>query len=221
MGLEGYYRRFVRDFSKIAAPLTRLTRKNVKYLWTDECEESFNKLKECLTNAPVLVLPSGSDGYTVYCDVSRMGLDCVLVQHGRVVAYASRQLKNHEQNYPTHDFEMATLVFTLKIWRHYLYGETCEIFTNHKSLKCIFQQSYLNLKQQRWMELVKDYDCTISYHPSKANVVADALSRKSIGSLAHIAEIRRPLICELHELEANGISLGICKKGALLAHFQA
>ena len=96
----------------------------------------------------------------------------------RVVAYASRQLKKHKQNYPTHDLEMAALVFALKIWRHYLYGVTCEIYTDHKSLKYIFQQRDLNLRQRRWLELLKDYDCSILYHPGKANVVADALSRK-------------------------------------------
>ena len=120
------------------------------------------------------------------------------MQHGKVVAYASRQLKKHEQNYPTHDLEMAAVVFALKIWRHYLYGETCEIYTVHKSLKYIFEQRDLNLRQRRWLELLKDYDCTILYHPGKANVVADALSRKSMGSLGHISLERRPLVRELH-----------------------
>lgn len=162
-------------------------------------EESFNKLKGCLTIAPVLILPTGPGGYVVYCDASRVGLGGVLMQHGKVVAYASRQLKKHEQNYPTHDLEMASVVFALKIWRHCLYGDTCEVYADHKSLKYIFQQRDLNLRQRRWMELLKDYDCTILYHPGKANVMADALSRKSMGSLAHIAEVRRPLIYELHE----------------------
>ena len=119
--------------------MTRLTQKNVKFVWTDKCEEHFLQLKELLTSAPILTLPSGDESYTVYCDASRVGLGCVLMQSGRVVAYASRQLKKHEQNYPTHDLEMATVVFALKIWRHYLYGVTCEIYTNHKSLKYIFQ----------------------------------------------------------------------------------
>ena len=126
----------------------------------------------------------------------------VLMQHGRVIAYASRQLKRHEQNYPTHDLEMAAVIFALKIWRHYLYGETCEIYTDHKSLKYIFQQKDLNLRQRRWMELLKDYDYTILYHPGKANVVADALSRKSMGSLAHIVEVRRPVMKEFQDLLA-------------------
>ena len=129
----------------------------------------------------------------MYCDASRVGLGCVLM-HGKVIAYALRQLKKHEQNYPTHDLEMTAVVFALKIWRHYLYNVTCEIYTDHKSLKYIFQQRDLNLRQRRWLELLKDYDCSILYHPSKANVVADALSRKSAGSLAHISIERRPII---------------------------
>ena len=101
------------------------------------------------------------------------------MQHGKVIAYASRQLKKHEQNYPTHDLEMAAVIFALKIWRHYLYGETCEIFTDHKSLKYIFQQRNLNMRQRRCMELPKDYDYTIQFHQGRVNVVADDLSRKS------------------------------------------
>jgi len=221
LGLAGYYRRFIKDFSKIAAPLTKRTQKNVQFQWSDDCEESFQKLKDCLTSAPVLVLPSGSGGFSVYCDASRVGLGCVLMQHGHVIAYASRQLKKHEQNYPTHDLEMAAVVFALKIWRHHLYGETCEIYTDHKSLKYIFQQKDLNLRQRRWMELLKDYDCTILYHPGKANVVADALSRKSMGSLAHIAPIRRPLVEEIHELERSGVQLEIREPQTFLAHVKA
>ena len=141
----------------------------------------------------------------MYCDASRVGLGCVLMQNGRVVAYASRQLKKHEKNYPTHDLEMAAVVFALKIWRHYLYGATCKIYTDHKSLKYIFQQRDLNLRQRRWLELLKDYDCSILCHPGKANVVADALSRKSAGSLAHISTERRPIIKELHDLIDQGL----------------
>ena len=133
---------------------------------------------------------------------------------------ASRQLKKHEQNYPTHDLEMAAVVFALKIWRHYLYGETCEIYTDHKSLKYIFEQKDLNLRQRRWMELVKDYDCSILYHPGKANVVADALSRKSLGSLAHIQVERRPIVQELQQVENDGIQLQIAEPGMFLAHVE-
>ena len=120
----------------------------------------------------------------MYSDASRIGLGCVLMQDGKVVEYASRQLKPHEQNYPTHDLELAAVVFTLKIWLHYLYGEKCRIFTDHKSLKYLLTRKELNLRQRRWLELFKDYDCIVDYHPRKANVVADALSRKMIFGLS-------------------------------------
>ena len=123
----------------------------------------------------------------MYCDASRAGLGCVLMQSERVVAYGSRQLKNHEQNYPTHDMDLAAVVFTLKIWRHYLYGKEFEVYSYHKSLKYIFTQRDLNMRQRRWIEFLEDYDFTLHYHPGKANVVANALSRKSRGALASIA----------------------------------
>ena len=123
----------------------------------------------------------------MYCDASRAGLGCVLMQSGRVVAYGSRQLKNHERNYPTHEMELAVVVFVLKIWPHYLYGEEFEVYSDHKSLKYIFMQRDLNMRQRRWMEFLEDYDFTLHYHPGKENVVADALSRKSRGELASIA----------------------------------
>ncbi|KAL4012974.1 hypothetical protein IC575_025123 [Cucumis melo] len=130
----------------------------------------------------------GSGNFVIYSDASKKGLGCVLMQQGKVVAYASRQLKIHEQNYPTHDLELAAVVFALKIWRHYLYGEKIQIYTDHKSLKYFFTQKELNLRQRRWLELVKDYDCEILYHPGKANVVADALSRKVAHSAALITK---------------------------------
>ena len=126
-------------------------------------------------------------GYIIYCDSSRAGLRCVLMQSGRVVAYGSHQLKNHEQNYPTHDMEMAAVLFALKIWRHYLFGEKFEVYSDHKSLKYIFTQRDLNMRQRGWMEFLEDYDFTLHYHPGKANVVADTLSRKSRGALDSIA----------------------------------
>ena len=114
---------------------------------------------------------------------------------------------------------MADVVFALKIWRHYLYGVTCEIYTDHKSLKYIFQHRDLNLRQRRWLELLKDYDCSILYHPGKANVVADALSRKSAGSLAHISTERKPIIKELHDLIDQGLQWKVTKK-CLIAQFR-
>ena len=133
-----------------------------------------------LVKAPVLTQPTSGKEYTFYSDASGIGLGCVLMQDGKVVAYASRQLKPHEQNYPTHDLQLVAVVFSLKIWQHYLYGEKCRIYTNHKSLKYLLMQKELNLRQRRWVELFKDYDCIIVFHPEKANVVADALSGSNV-----------------------------------------
>ena len=216
LGLAGYYRKFVKGFSKIAAPLTKLTRKDVKYDWVDACQQSFEELKGRLTSAPVLALPNGRDGFVVYIDASRQGLGCVLMQNDRVIAYASKQLKKHEENYPTHDLELATVVFALKIWRHYLYGVPCRIFTDHKSLQYIFTQKELNLRQRRWLELIKDYDCTIEYHLGKANVVADALSRRPESSLSHMSSSYLPLLVDMRAL---GVILEVEDSGALLATF--
>jgi hypothetical protein len=120
---------------------------------------------------------------------------------GKVIAYASRQLKTYERNYPTHDLELAAVVFALKIWRHYLYGECCEIYTDHKSLKYFFTQKELNMRQRRWLELLKDYDCTINYHPGKANVVADALSRKNVaGSVSAMFTMKKELLLDLERV---------------------
>ncbi|KAA3483464.1 DNA/RNA polymerases superfamily protein [Gossypium australe] len=182
LGLAGYYRRFVEGFSLIAAPLTKLLRKGVPFVWTEKQQENFDKLRKILTEAPVLVQPEAGKLFTVYCDASHTGLGCVLMQEGKVVAYASRQLRPHEVNYPTHDLELAAVVFALKIWRHYLYREKSIVYTDHKSLRYLLTQKDLNLRQHRWIELLKDYDCSIEYHPGKANVVADALSRKGTSS---------------------------------------
>ncbi|XP_073019359.1 uncharacterized protein [Primulina eburnea] len=167
LGLAGYYRRFIADFSKIALPLTSLTRKAIKFEWTIECQQAFQTLKDKLTSAPVLVLPCGTEDFVVYTDASKQGLGAVLMQRGKVIAYASRQLKEYEKNYPTHDLELAA---------------------------------------RRWLELVKDYDCTISYHPGKANVVADALSRKSSYLLGSM--IQKPLLLDLQRNEITLVSLG-------------
>ncbi|GJX53424.1 putative reverse transcriptase domain-containing protein [Tanacetum coccineum] len=150
LGLVGYYRRFIANFSKIAKPLTSLTKKNLKCVWGMEQEEAFHTLKNNLCDAPILTLPDGVEDFIVYCDALNQGLGCVLMQRGKVIAYASRQLKIHGKNYTTHDLELGAVVFTLKTWMHYL----------------------------RWIELFSDYECEIRYHPGKANVVADALSRK-------------------------------------------
>lgn len=158
LGLAGYYRRFVRDFSRLAAPLTRLTRKGVRFVWSEACERSFQELKTRLTTVRVLIILKRGLGYTVYCDASQDGLGCVLMQRGKVVAYDSRQLKTHEKNYPTHDLELATVIFALKNLRHYLYSKKFEVFSYHKSLKYLFSQKDLNLRQRWWMEFMEDYD---------------------------------------------------------------
>ncbi|GJU41443.1 putative reverse transcriptase domain-containing protein [Tanacetum coccineum] len=178
LGLAGYYRRFIEGFSKIAKPMTKLTQKKVKFEWGDKQEAAFQLLKQKLCSAPILALPEGSEDFIVYCDASIKGLGAVLMQREKVISYASRQLKIHEKNYTTHDLELGAVVFALKIWRHYLYGTKCTVFTDHKSLQHILDQKELNMRQRRWLELLSDYDCDIRYHPGKANVVADALSRK-------------------------------------------
>ncbi|KAL0544915.1 hypothetical protein IC582_020045 [Cucumis melo] len=206
LGLAGYYRGFVENFSRIATPLTQLTRKRAPFVWSKACEDIFQILKQKLVTAPVLTVPDGSGSFVIYSDASKKGLGCVLMQQGKVVAYASRQLKSHEQNYPTHDLELAAVVFALKIWRHYLYGEKIQIFTDHKSLKYFFTKKELNMRQRRWLELVKDYDCEILYHPGKANVVADALSRKVSYSTALITR-QAPLHRDLERAEI-AVSVG-------------
>ncbi|GKC61027.1 putative reverse transcriptase domain-containing protein [Tanacetum coccineum] len=143
-------------------------------------ENTFQLIKQKLCSAPILALPEGSEDFVVYCDASHKGLGVVLMQREKVIAYASRQLKVHEKNYTTHDLELGLVVFALKIWRHYLYGTRCIVFTDHKSLQHILDQKELNMRQRRWLELLSDYDCDIRYHPGKANVVADALSQAQI-----------------------------------------
>ncbi|GKB87819.1 hypothetical protein Tco_0960091 [Tanacetum coccineum] len=172
LGLAGYYRRFIKGFSKIAKPMTKLTQKSVKFDWSEKAKAAFQLLKKKLCSAPILALP----------------------RREKVIAYASRQLKIHENNYTTHDLELGGVVFALKMWRHYLYGTKCVVFTDHKSLQHILDQKELNMRQRRWLELLSDYDCKIRYHPGKANVVADALSRKERIKPLHV----RALVITIH-----------------------
>ncbi|WVZ70259.1 hypothetical protein U9M48_018936 [Paspalum notatum var. saurae] len=201
LGLAGYYRRFIKDFSKIAKPMTALTQKNAKFAWSSKCEEAFGTLKTLLTSAPVLAQPDITKPFDVYYDASGSGLGCVLMQEGRVIAYASCQLRKHEVNYPTHDLELLAVVYALKKWRHYLLGNTCHIYTDHKSLKYIFTQPELNMRQRRWLELIKDYDLEVYYHPGKANVVADALSRKAHCNFIEARPTVRVLCREIGDIE--------------------
>ncbi|KAJ4974497.1 hypothetical protein NE237_007671 [Protea cynaroides] len=163
LGLAGYYRRFVEDYSKISVPLTRLTKKGEKFIWTKECEKCFQTLKSRLVSAPILTIPAPDHPFTLYTDASGLGLGCMLMQGEQVIAYASRQLKEHEKNYPTHDLELAAVIHAIKTWRHYLYGEKFLIKSDHKSLTYLFTQKDLNMSQRRWLELLKDYNCDIQY----------------------------------------------------------
>ncbi|KAK1662002.1 hypothetical protein QYE76_050161 [Lolium multiflorum] len=158
--------------------------------------------------APILIMPDITKPFDVYCDASKTGLGCVLMQEGKVVSYLSRQLKQHEQNYPTHDLELAAVVLALKVWRHYLMGNRCEIYSDHKSLKYIFTQKELNMRQRRWIELIKDYDMEIHYHPGKANVVADALSRLPCQLNSMIAIEQPSLYQEFEQFRLELVSEG-------------
>ncbi|GJV17215.1 putative reverse transcriptase domain-containing protein [Tanacetum coccineum] len=178
--LVGYYRRFIKGFSKVARPITKLTQKKVAFEWGDKQEAAFQTLKDKLCSAPILALPQGAEDFIVYCDVSHKGLGVILMQNEKVIAYASRQLKIHEKNYTSHDLELGAVVFALKIWRHYLYGTKCIVFTNYKSLQHILDQKELNMRQCRWLKLLSDYDCEIRYHPGKGNVVADVILEAQI-----------------------------------------
>ncbi|GJU77304.1 putative reverse transcriptase domain-containing protein [Tanacetum coccineum] len=153
LGLAGYYRRFIEGFSKIAKPMTKLTQKKVKFEWGDKQEAAFQLLKQKLCSAPILALPEGSEDFIAYCDASKKGLGAVLMQREKC---------------SSQDFRGTILVR----------NQCTVVFTDHKSLQHILDQKELNMRQRRWLELLSDYDCDIRYHPGKANVVADALSRK-------------------------------------------
>jgi hypothetical protein len=151
--------------------MTELFTKGKTFEWTPRREDSFQELKKRLTMSPFLTMPKMEKLFLIYCDASGHGLGCVLMQDGHVVAYDSRLLRKHEEKYLTHDLELAVVVHALKIWRYYIIGKRCEVYSDHKSLKYIFTQPDLNLRQRRWLELIKDYDLGINYHPGKANVV--------------------------------------------------
>lgn len=163
LGLGGYYRRFIQDFSKINVPLTHLTRKGVDFCWGPEQQATFETIRQNLCEAPLLTLPKDVEDFVVYFDASITGLGSVLMQCGRVIVYASRQLKSHEGQYPTHDLELVAVVFSLQFWRHYLYRFRCTIYMDHKSLRCLMDQPNLNMRHHRCLDVVKDYDCEISY----------------------------------------------------------
>jgi hypothetical protein len=210
LGLADYYRRFIPDFSRIAKPMTKLLKKGAKFVWGQKCEDAFHTLRQHLTTTPVLAQPDSGKPFDVYCDASSTGLGCVLMQDNRVIAYASRALRPQEKNYPTHDLELAGVVHALKMWRHYLMGTHCNIFTCHKSLKYIFTQADLNMRQRIWLELIKDYDLEVHYHSRKANVVPDALSRKSQCN-CDMMDSRVNTLCD----ELSKIKIEVIPSGAL------
>jgi hypothetical protein len=210
LGLAGYYHRFIPDFSRLVKPITSLLKNDTKFNWFSRCDEAFEQLKVLLTTAPVLAQRNIEKPFDVYCDASSSGLGCVLMQEGRVVAYASRQLRRHEEHYPTHDLELDDVVHALKIWRHDLLGNICHIYIDHKSLKYIFTQSELNMRQRGWLELIKDYELEIHYHPGKANVVVDALSRKAS---CHCLTMKTSDITLCQEMEK--LNLGMIQHGTL------
>jgi hypothetical protein len=179
LGLASYYRRFIPNFSKIMKPIIELLKKGNKYVRSEACNEAFKHLKKLLTTLPVLAQPDTTKPFDVYYDTSGTVLGGVLMQEGRVISYSSRQLRRHEEHYPTHDLELAAVLMALRTWCHYLLGNVVHIYIDHKSLKYIFTQLDLNMRQRRWLELIKDYELKVHYHPGKANVVADALSRKA------------------------------------------
>jgi hypothetical protein len=186
--------------------MTELLAKGNTFEWTPRRETSFQELKKRPTTALVLTMPDMEKLFSIYCDAFGQGLGCVLMQHSHVVAYASRQLRKHEEKYSTHSLELAAMVHALKIWRHYIIGKRCEVYSDHKSLKYIFTQLDLNLRQRRWLELIKDYDLGINYHPGKANVIADALSRRSHLNMLATRELLPEFCMEFEKLNPGWVS---------------
>ncbi|GJT29669.1 putative reverse transcriptase domain-containing protein [Tanacetum coccineum] len=205
LGLAGYYKRLIEGFSLISKLLTKLTQKDKKYEWGKEEEEAFQTLKRKLCSAPILALPKGTKDFMEYSDAPLKGYEAVLMQKEKVIEYASRRLKVHEENYTIHDLELGAIVFALRLWRHYLYGTKCVVFTDHKSLQYILNQKELNLRQRRWTELLSDYDYKIRYHLGKANVVADGLSRKErnkpLRVRALMMTVHKDLPKQIHEAQ--------------------
>jgi hypothetical protein len=183
-----------------------LLAKGNTFEWMPRHETSFQEKKKRLTMTPALTMSDMEKPFSIYCDASGQGLGCVLMQDGHVVVYASRQLRKHKEKYLTHDLELAAVVHALKIWRHYIIGKRCEVYSDHKSFKYIFTQPDLNLRQQRWLELIKDYDLGINYHLGKANVVADALSRRSHLNMLATRELLLELCKEFEKLTLGWVS---------------
>jgi hypothetical protein len=197
-GLAGYYRQFIPNFSKFTKPMTKLLEKDAKFKWSPQYEDAFLTLKKLLITASVLAQPDIEKLFDVYCDASGMGIGGVLMQDGRAISYGSRQLRRHEENYPTHELELLPVVHALNVWRHYLLGNLVNMYMDHKSLKYLVTQPDLNMRQRRWLELIKDYELEVHYHPGKANIVADALNRKY--RCNHLTIQSHPSCCDPKEL---------------------
>jgi hypothetical protein len=205
--LAGYYMRFIEGFSKIAKPMIELLKKGKAFEWMPKREAIFQGLKKRLTTAPVLTMPDMEKPFSIYYDASGQGLGCVLMKEGHVVAYASRQLRKDEEKYSTHDLELAVVIYALKIWRHYIIFKRCELYSEHKSLKYIFTQTNLNPKQQRWLELIKDYDLGINPHLGEVNVVADALSRRTHLNMLATRELLSSFVKNLRSITLDGCQI--------------
>ena len=178
LGLTGWCRIFVKEYAFITGPLTELTHKDEIFAWTETRDLAFNRLKEILASEPVLKLPDFDKTFEVIVDACGQGIGGILQQDHHPIAYESRQLRIHEKNYPTHDLELLAVIHALKKWRHYLLSQTFELVTDHKSLKWIFTQPDLNMRQRRWVEYLQEFSFEIKFRPGKDNQAADALSRR-------------------------------------------
>ena len=178
MGLAGYYRRFIEGFSKVAHAITYLQNKGMKFEWTSRCEESFQYLNNLLTSEPVLKVADPKKYFVVCTDACGQGLGGFLMQENHVICYESRKLKEHENNYATHDLELAAIVHALKMWRHYLMGRRFELRIEHCGLKYLFDHPTLNARKARWLEFLCEFDFEIKHIKGKENKVVDAINRK-------------------------------------------
>jgi hypothetical protein len=178
MGLTGYYRIFIKGFSKIAHTITSLQKKGVNFQWTLDCENSFQHLKQLLTSSPILRIVDPNEDFIVCTDACKEGLGGFLSQNGFVICYESRKLKENERHYATHDLELEAIVHTLRKWRHYLMGKRFELRTDHNGMKYLFYQPTINARQRRWLEFLSEYDFDIKHIKGKENKVANALSRR-------------------------------------------
>lgn len=221
-GLASFYRRFVPNFSTLAAPLTGIIKKNSPFIWSDEQESAFVKIKDCLTNAPLLCLPNFNKIFEVECDASGIGIGAVLTQDGRPVAYFSEKLNGATLNYPTYDKEMYALIRALETWQHYLWPKEFVIHTDHEALKHLRGQTKLNKRHAKWVEFLESFPYVIKYKQGKENIVADALSRRY--ALLNYLDVKLLGFAYLKELYADDSDFGevykLCVQGAYDRYYQ-